>query len=159
MPVRLSDLEPSDWLTKAIAEANARNTRRSVATVDHDGLKLTAEESHQANFFEWCQIQVNLGTHPELAECYHVPNGGYRDKRTAAKLQVLGVKPGVPDLCLDVMRGGYGGWRVELKAPGGKLSVVQGQTIERLKARGYWAKALWGWEAVRDDVLAYLALD
>jgi hypothetical protein len=31
---------------------------------------------------------------------WHTPNGELRDKRTAAKLKAMGVKPGIPDILL-----------------------------------------------------------
>lgn len=63
---------------------------------------------------------------------FHVPNGEVRDKRTAAKLKAMGVKPGVADLlflwwaavadthyaCVEVLF-------LELKAHGRKQSLAQ----------------------------------
>jgi hypothetical protein len=46
---------------------------------------------------------------------YHVPNGGLRDKRTGAEMKRLGVKAGVPDLCLPCARGKYHGLYIEMK--------------------------------------------
>lgn len=55
---------------------------------------------------------------------FHVPNGGHRSKRTAAKMQRLGVRPGVADLCV-VFPGGTVGF-LELKRPvGGRLGPEQ----------------------------------
>jgi hypothetical protein len=51
------------------------------------------EEQEQRTLALW------LNLHPLIMWC-HVPNGGHRDPRVAAKLQGLGVKPGVPDILI-----------------------------------------------------------
>ncbi len=48
---------------------------------------------------------------------FAIPNGGKRDAREAARLKAQGVKAGVSDLFVSAMRGGYGGFYIELKAP------------------------------------------
>jgi len=47
---------------------------------------------------------------------YHVPNGGQRNKKTAADLKAQGVKSGVSDLVIMDARGGYLGLYLEFKA-------------------------------------------
>lgn len=53
---------------------------------------------------------------------FHVPNGEKRDPRTAAKLQAMGVRPGVSDLVVIV--GGRAHF-IELKTEKGRVSVDQ----------------------------------
>jgi VRR-NUC domain len=54
---------------------------------------------------------------------FHVPNGEVRDKRLAAKLKAMGVKPGIPDL---VLLSSYNSVRfLELKRKGESLSEEQ----------------------------------
>lgn len=74
---------------------------------------------------------------------YHVPNGGYRDYREAAKFKRLGVQPGVPDICVPVARKGYHGLYIELKrVKGGALSETQQWWRDQLIAEGYlWYEA------------------
>lgn len=57
--------------------------------------------------------------------CYllHVPNGGKRDRVTAAILKTMGVRPGVADLGIMMPRGRMA-W-IELKIGDGKPSAVQ----------------------------------
>ena len=69
---------------------------------------------------------------------YHVPNGGYRDYREAAKFKRMGVKPGVPDICIPIARKGFHGLYIELKrVSGGSLSETQRFWLEELKKQGY----------------------
>lgn len=53
---------------------------------------------------------------------FHVPNGEKRDPRTAAKLQAMGVRPGVSDLVVIVAGRAH---FIELKTEKGKLSPDQ----------------------------------
>lgn len=75
-----------------------------------------------------------------------------------------GVRPGYPDLLLDVARGGYHGLRIELKAPRAelgrapKLSPEQSAWIEWLRKQNYRAVVCEGWEAARDEIVAYFCL-
>lgn len=64
---------------------------------------------------------------PELQYMYHVPNGGKRDKATAAVLKRQGVKAGVPDIMLPAARAGYHGLYIELKA--GENTTTKKQNV------------------------------
>jgi hypothetical protein len=63
----------------------------------------------------------------------HYPSGGYRTPIEAKILQALGAKPGVPDV-LAVREGRLYG--LELKAEGGRLSPVQIDCHDALRAAG-----------------------
>ena len=89
--------------------------------------RLSDESGHQEAIIEWCAW--NMQQYPELELLYHVPNGGKRDKATAAVLKRQGVKAGVPDLVLPVARCGYHGLYIELKAPGGSVQKSQKEYI------------------------------
>lgn len=97
---------------------------------------------------------------PELALLHHIPNGGKRGKRTAAQLKRMGVKPGVPDLCLPVARGGWHGLYVEMKRrDGGRVSSEQRVWLAHLAAQGYRAVVAEGHEQAIDLIRDYLAAD
>lgn len=69
---------------------------------------------------------------------YAIPNGGARNIITASKLKAEGVTSGVPDLCIPVMRKGFGGLYIEMKdGKKGRLSDNQKDMIDRLKSNGY----------------------
>jgi hypothetical protein len=55
--------------------------------------RLDDESGHQEALFSWAAYRTGLM--PELQYMYHVPNGGKRDKATAAVLKRQGVKAGV----------------------------------------------------------------
>lgn len=103
----------------------------------------------------------------ELADMFAIPNGGLRDKITAGNLKREGVKRGVPDIFLPVPRGGYNGLFVEMKRrttgkgasrrQKGSTSDEQDDWIARLRARGYGAAAVVGFEAARQLIRDYLA--
>lgn len=53
---------------------------------------------------------------------FHVPNGEKRDRRTAARLQAMGVVPGVADFIIIIAGRVHG---VELKTTTGRMSPAQ----------------------------------
>lgn len=73
----------------------------------------------------------------------HPPNGGIRDKRTAAKLKWQGVSAGVPDLLIferwqDRITGESGiGIALELKSRKGRLSAEQDAWLNHLESVGW----------------------
>lgn len=70
---------------------------------------------------------------------YHVPNGGSRNLIEAVKLKRMGVKAGVPDICIPVARKGHHGLYCELKRrAGGVVSESQAYWLEQLKLQGYY---------------------
>lgn len=59
------------------------------------------EDTLQRSCVEWFGYQ-----YPSLSwALFHVPNGGRRDPREAARFKGLGVRPGVPDLFLILPSG------------------------------------------------------
>ena len=122
-----------------------------------DALPVPTESVEQQCLFRWARMEE--AAHPELRWLYHVPNGGKRDRRVAAKLCGEGVKPGVPDLCLPVPRGEFHGLYIEMKRlRGGTTSTEQKEWLEELKKQGYHACVCRGWEAAANTILGYLKL-
>lgn len=96
---------------------------------------------------------------PELRLLYAVPNGGKRGKRTAVDLKADGVKPGVPDYCLPVARGGFHGLYIELKTAKGAVRPEQRAWLAALTAQGYHAVVCRQWEQAWTVLQDYLAAD
>lgn len=109
------------------------------------------EHWEQVQLFKWASAR------PELSLMYAVPNGGHRDIRVAAKLKAEGVKPGVPDICLPVARGGFHGLYIELKRrKGGRVSPEQMLWIEALMREGYACAVCLGWQEARRTIEEYM---
>lgn len=135
----------------------------------HDGVILSAnkplpggviplESVEAAHFIQLCSGAALI--YPELAHVVHVPNGGLRKKSEAARMNGEGVRRGYPDYLLDVSRGGYYGWRGELKRVMYEYpSDEQYVWLTRLRTEGYWANWHRGAEAVFSDLIAYLSLE
>ena len=119
------------------------------------------EDGHQLAFFCWCAL--NYKEYPELKWAFHVPNGGFRHKAEAAKLRAMGVRSGVPDICLPVRRGSYSGLFIELKRMAkdgkreGRLSDNQKEVwIPFLKSQGFGVAVAYGWMEARNIIVSYL---
>ena len=92
---------------------------------------------------------------------FAVPNGGWRGPHpsTGRRLKQEGVRPGVPDIYLDIARGTWHGLRIELKVKGGRLSPAQGAWLDKYTEYGYRAVCCYGWEAAKEEITSYLNLE
>lgn len=118
-----------------------------------------SEDGHQLALMCWCAL--NFEKYPELKRLVAIPNGGFRDKREAAKLKAMGVKRGFPDLGLFVRRGEYSALFIELKKPknktkAGKTNDEQDNWLEYLRTQGFGTIVCTGWEQARDTLIKYL---
>ncbi len=117
---------------------------------------IPTEAQEQKVLFSW--IEYNRRRYPELEMCYHIPNGGSRDVREAHNLKTQGVKPGVPDICLPVAKGGYHGLYIELKRKkGGQVSAFQKTWIQNLSKNGYLAVVAKGADEAIQILTRYLS--
>jgi hypothetical protein len=92
---------------------------------------------------------------PNLALLYAIPNGGKRDKITAAKLKAEGVKPGIPDLHWPVSNDCFKTLYIEMKDMKGRPSPEQIDVINRLRSEGHFVGICRGWEAAADVLVGY----
>lgn len=101
--------------------------------------------------------------HPDAELIYHIPNGGSRGRtraeaqRAGAQMTALGVKKGMPDLCLPVGRHGFRALYIEMKNPkdSGHLSLEQLDRIMRLSLVGNFCAIVDSWNDGFDLVNAY----
>ena len=144
------------------------------------------EDGHQTALFAWANMVRLYGYQAALDDlCYTkkgyaaehydpihgiqalemlfaVPNGGLRDKITAAKLRATGVRAGYPDIALDAPRGPFHGLRIELKRPEsedkrqGRTTQRQNSWLERLRQYGYRAEVCVGWQEAARLIFHYL---
>ena len=94
-----------------------------------------------------------------LIKCphFHIPNGGARNKITAARLKAEGVSAGVPDLCIPVPSSGFHGLFIEMKRKkGGSLSDAQKKWLRILDINGYQASVCKGAEDAIQTIERYL---
>lgn len=109
------------------------------------------EHEEQVMLFKWASLRRDLDV------MYAIPNGGHRDIRVAVRLKAEGVKPGVPDICLPVPRGGKHGLYIELKRRKyGRVSADQLRWLEALTREGYACAVCCGWEQARDVIEEYM---
>lgn len=95
-----------------------------------------SEADEQRAVVEYCDLR--------RIPCFHVPNGGSRNKAEAARLKLQGVKAGVPDLVIPVARGGYHSLYIEMKAKGGRISDKQETWLSLLRREGMCAYVCYG---------------
>ena len=94
--------------------------------------------------------------YPELDLMYHIPNEGKRSKVLGMILKAMGLKPGVPDLCLPVPRCGYGALYIEMKSRTGMPSADQKRWLVKLTRAGNCAVVCREWTAAAKFIEQYL---
>lgn len=119
-----------------------------------------AEYLEQVALFAWAAYtEPRL---PDLAWLYHTPSGEKRDKRTAGRLKAMGVKPGIPDALMPVLRYDashnivWHGFAGELKAPGGTTSDDQERWLAHYSRQGWHTGVYVGWVALGCAIVRYL---
>ena len=119
-------------------------------------LPAPTEAVEQECVIEWARC--NLHRWPDLQWLYHTPNGGARDKATAAALQRQGTQPGIPDLFLPVPVGTYHGIWLELKRRdhSNHATPEQLRWLDHLRAAHYMAVVCYGAEEAIAALEAYL---
>lgn len=116
--------------------------------------RLDDESGHQEALFSWAAY--NVRRMPELEYLHHIPNGGRRDKATAAALKRQGVKAGVPDVHLPAPRGEYHGLYIELKAGSNTTTQNQRNWLKFLRQQGYYTAVCYGWQLAAELIERYL---
>ena len=115
------------------------------------------EQQHQIYVIQWSQQPTIREKYPELAMLFHIANER-SDKVQASILKKMGVKKGVPDLCLPVPSGKYHGLFIEMKTDSGRASAEQLWWISHLEANGYATAVCYGWNRAVEVLEWYLNL-
>lgn len=124
-----------------------------------DYCKSGTEHAHQTALYMWAS--QNMHRFPELRWYFSIPNGGQRDKVTAARLKAEGVKSGVSDTMLPVARKGHHGLFIEMKKPG----ELKGESDKQkefgafLAEQGYYYTVCDHWEKARDTIEWYMGAE
>lgn len=104
------------------------------------------EHVEQVTFVNWFRA-----TFPSIL-IYAIPNGGYRDNRTAEKLKAEGLVPGIPDLHVPAWK-----LRIEMKRQkGGRVSPEQAEVMDYLQTVGDTCMVCAGFEDARRQVLEFI---
>jgi hypothetical protein len=90
---------------------------------------------------------------------FAVPNGGHRDKVTAAMMKAEGVTAGVADLLLLVPSQGLHGLAIEMKTENGRQSPEQKQWQKKAERQGYRYAVCRSLDQFIETVNAYLHQD
>lgn len=114
------------------------------------------EYKHQIAVMKWSRQPSIRGKWPELALLHHVKNETTEGEKQVAIDRAMGVKKGVPDLCLPVARGMYHGLYIELKSEKGRTSPEQDWWGERLIAQGFAWEVCHGWQSAVRTLERYL---
>lgn len=112
------------------------------------------EDTEQMGVIEWANW--NTGRFPELQLLFHVPNGGKRNAAEAVRFKAMGVKAGVPDLCLPVPRNGFAGLYIEMKYGKNRTTKEQEKWITALRQQGYKVAVCYGGIAATKELESYL---
>jgi hypothetical protein len=115
------------------------------------------EHGHQAAFF--CECAQRARQSPLWWLPFAIPNGGLRDKATAARLKAEGVKSGVPDIFVPVARWKCHGLFLEMKLPfavASDVSPFQRGWLKELDKQGYATAIGLGWQHAIEIVENYL---
>jgi hypothetical protein len=94
------------------------------------------EQALQKQIIDYVRYAMRYNGRPLTDWLFHVPNGGARSVVEGAIFKGLGVKPGVPDLVLPILSGGYGGLWIELKDQDRPLTDAQSDYHQRLREAG-----------------------
>ena len=117
-------------------------------------LMIPLEDDEQIVDIQWANIST--AKYEDVDLIYHIPNGGKRNAREAERLREMGVKAGMPDLCLPVARGIYHSLYIELKRrKGGRVSEAQNRRIRRLQKAGNCVCVCKGADEAIEAIKAY----
>ena len=109
--------------------------------------KIPTESEEQIRFVQW------LKRHHPGVKFFAIPNGGVRNKRTAAILKAEGVSPGVPDLFFPGLF-----LFIEMKRQrGGVTSQAQRSWFAELESHGYRCELARGCEEAKTKFLDNLS--
>ncbi len=115
-------------------------------------MTLKAEQAEHINIVNWFNYQ-----YPKLSEdLHHFANERRCSIQEGRTLKRMGVKKGVADFFLAIPINGKGGLWLELKVGKNKPTKEQMEFAKRKLMRNYEFAFVWGFEAAREIIKAYL---
>ena len=119
---------------------------------------MALESKHQRAVLKWSLQPSVLEKWPELKLLFHIKNEERSGAREVAIDKAMGVKKGVPDLCLPVPRGCYHGLYIEMKNETGRPTREQSWWGVELSGQGYYWEVCKGWESAVRVIEWYMTL-
>ena len=120
-------------------------------------LSMKNEESkHQCAYFE--VLQLNAVKYPELTWIYASANGGIRNIKTAVRLKKEGVKSGVWDVHIPLVRDAPGAF-IEFKIKPNKLTANQTIFRDFMVKQGFQLAVCYDWESAVRFTEEYLGIN
>lgn len=120
------------------------------------------EKIHQEKLIALCDqhAQMLRGPWANLSRLYHVQNS---DGKVAIEIGMArkrqGLRPGVPDLRLDVPSRGYSGIVIEMKRfRSGQVTEHEADWLQWLATQGFRTVVCFGWRSAWEELLWYLDL-
>ena len=98
------------------------------------------ETTEQITLFNWAENNKHIL--PCLSLMYHIPNEGKRTN--GAVLKAMGLKSGVPDVCLPVPSHNFNGLYLEMKYGQNKPTKDQEAFMAALRQQGYKTAVCYG---------------
>ncbi len=101
---------------------------------------IKSEHKEQVEFVHAAKKHLReLGKDYLIPLLFAIPNGGFRDARTAGVMKMEGVRKGVPDLMFAYPSNNYHGMFIEMKKEvGGTVSKEQQEMLDLLDDQGYY---------------------
>lgn len=127
-----------------------------------DGVALTPKPKKKRRYPERDLVHLPLMCHarkhlPCVKKLLHIANERRTSPQAGAMLKAMGVQPYVSDLFLAVPIRPFGGYWIELKAPGKNITSEQAGFLAEMRALGYAAAWFDDWKKAWDSILDYLA--
>jgi len=118
-------------------------------------MKKHLEDDIQAACITWFDYQ-----YPKLSKLlFHIPNGGKRNIREAARLKKQGVRSGVSDLILLIPKGIFHSLCIEMKSESGKLTDNQKEWLKEAENYNNCIAVCNSFDSFRNEIESYLRLD
>lgn len=150
------------WATHPSSKvADRKSPNRTAGEVRKSAPRIDREGNEQKVLIRWLKGEQRRGKQVGMLledVTYHVPNGGKRNKKTAADLKAQGVRAGVSDLVIASARGGWHGLYIEFKAApphDAAFADSQREWLARMEARGYLAVLAKGVDEAKAVLVAY----
>lgn len=112
-----------------------------------------SEHVEQTILIRWCRSEH---APREAKHIFSIPNGGVRNKITAARLKEEGATAGIPDLFLPVARHDYHGLFIEMKVGYNKPTAHQKEAMSTLTQQGFKCVVCYGHEDAIEQIQWYL---